>query len=250
MGDVLRGQIDLFDQKPWPFAPLSFGAYSLICIDPPWHFTTRSDKGQGKSPSAHYGTMTMEWIAALPVADLAADDCLLWLWCTSSNMPQAIQIMDAWGFTFSTSGVWVKTTRLGKLAFGTGFVLRNCHEPFLIGRRGAPKIAVKNVRSTLMAPVREHSRKPDLAYQEARRLIPYGRAADVFSREQRENWEAWGNEAGKFDGDPALPLAGQHAAGDGDVAGQPAGGRGVEVPEHDAEQERPEGPNGGLAVAG
>lgn len=196
----------MFDQKPWPFTPLSFGAYTLIMIDPPWHFTTRSDKGQGKSPAAHYGTMTMEEIAALPVADLAADDCLLWMWCTGNNLPQALQILDAWGFTFSTSGAWVKTTRRGKIAFGTGFVLRNSHEPFLIGRRGAPRIAVRNVRSTLMAPVRQHSRKPDLAYQEARRLIPYGRAADVFSREQREGWEAFGDECNKFSADAALPL--------------------------------------------
>lgn len=247
---MLRGQIDLFDQKPWPFAPLSFGAYSLLMIDPPWAFVTRSEKGQGKSPSAHYGTMTMEEIAALPVADLAADDCLLWMWCTGNNLPQALQIMDAWGFVFSTSGAWVKTTRRGKIAFGTGFVLRNSHEPFLIGRRGAPKIAVRNVRSTLMAPVREHSRKPDLAYQEARRLIPYGRAADIFSRETRDGgWESWGNEAGKFDGDPTLPLAGQHAAGDGDVAGQPTGRRGVELAEPVQAEAGCDAADGGLATA-
>lgn len=248
---MLKGQIDMFDAKPWPFGWLGCGVYSLIMIDPPWAFATRSDKGQGKSPSAHYGTMTMDDIAALPVADLAADDCLLWMWATGNNIHLALKVMDAWGFSFSTSGVWVKTTRTGKLAFGTGFVLRNCHEPFLIGRMGSPKLGAKNVRSTIMAPVREHSRKPDAAYLEARRLIPYGRAADIFSRESRDGgWEHWGNEAGKFDGDATLPLAGEHAAGDGDVAGQPPGAGELGIPESVEAEGSAAGPDGGLAVAG
>lgn len=239
----------MFDAKPWPFGSLGCGVYSLLMIDPPWHYVTRSEKGQGKSPSVHYGTMTMDSIAALPVAELAADDCLLWLWATGNNIHLALKVMDAWGFTFSTSGVWVKTTRTGKLAFGLGKVLRNCHEPFLIGRLGAPKIEVK-VRSTIMAQRREHSRKPDEAYVEARRMIPYGRAADIFSREARDGWECWGNEAGKFDGDATLPLAGEHPSGDGDVAGQLASGRGVEVAEPVEDQDGNVGAVGGLAAAG
>jgi len=184
----------------WPFAPLEPQAYSLIVIDPPWHFTTRSDKGDGKSPQAQYQTMSMREIGALPVADLASPaGCLLWLWCTSPALDVQIQIMKGWGFRFVTSGVWVKTTTNGKLAFGTGYALRGCSEPFVLGAIGNPETVSKSVRSVIMDQVREHSRKPDSAYTAARALIPYGRAADVFSRETRDGFESFGNQAGLFD---------------------------------------------------
>ena len=183
----------------WPFGSLEPRAYSLIMIDCAWRFLTRSPKGEGRSPQAHYRTMTLDEIAALPVADLAADDCLLWMWATAPMLDSQITILKGWGFKFTTSGTWVKTTKNGLLAFGGGYVLRNCHEPFLIGSRGSPDVSSKNVRSTIMAERREHSRKPDEAYEHARRLIPHGRAADVYSRESRPNWESYGDEAGKFD---------------------------------------------------
>lgn len=183
----------------WPFAPLTPQAYSLIMIDCPWHFKTRSKLGEAKSPQAYYRTMTIEEITALPVADLASDDCILWMWGTAPMIDVQISIMKRWGFKFSTSGVWVKFTKHGKLNFGTGYFLRNCHEIFLIGTRGDPEITARNIRSVIMAPAREYSRKPDEAYEAARRMMPYGRAADVFSRETRDGWETFGDEAGKFD---------------------------------------------------
>lgn len=184
----------------WPFGRLEPHAYRLIMIDPPWHFTTRSDKGNAKSPQAKYSTMSMRDIGALPVADLAyPGGCLLWMWCTAPALDIQMQIMKGWGFEFKTSGTWVKTTVNGKLAFGNGYSLRNCHEPFLLGAIGEPEVISKSVRSVVMAPGREHSRKPDEAYTAARALIPYGRAADVFSRETRPTWESFGDEAGKFD---------------------------------------------------
>jgi len=114
-------------------------------------------------------------------------------------LPQAIETMDAWGFTYVTSGSWVKTTKHGKLAFGTGYVLRCASEPFLIGRLGSPRTA-KNIRTVVMGPLREHSRKPDEAYCAAEKLaIDAIRRADIFSRETRLGWDTWGNEVGKFD---------------------------------------------------
>jgi N6-adenosine-specific RNA methylase IME4 len=199
----LRQQADLFGpppvmDRPWIFAPLERRAYSLIMIDPPWKTINWSDKDLTKAADAHYGCMSLADIKALPVAELAAKDCLLWLWTTTPFLELAFDVMRAWGFTYSTELSWVKTTTRGKVAFGTGRVLRNAHEPVIIARRGKPKIMSKSVRSTLHALRREHSRKPDDAYTVARKLIPYGRAADVFSREAREGWENWGDEATKF----------------------------------------------------
>lgn len=199
----LRRQADLFgplpsQERPWIFAPLERGAYSLIMVDPPWKTINWSDKDLTKAADAQYACMRFEDILALPVGELAAKDALLWLWTTTPFLEKAFQVMRAWGFTYSTELSWVKTTTRGKIAFGTGRVLRNAHEPVIIARRGKPKIKSKSVRSTLHALRREHSRKPDDAYTVARQLIPYGRAADVFSREVREGWENWGNEATKF----------------------------------------------------
>ena len=183
----------------WPFSPLDRNAYSLLMIDCPWTFATFSPKGWGKSAQKHYGCMTMADIAALPVRDLAADACLVWMWCTAPLLDQQMAILKGWGARYVSSGVWVKTTKNGGLAFGTGYSLRNCHETFLIGAFGRPKIASRSVRSVIMAPVREHSRKPEEAYTAARALIPEGRAADLFARQSRPGWEAWGLEARKFD---------------------------------------------------
>lgn len=176
--------------------PLTYG---LIMCDPPWRFETRSDKGrQGKSADVHYNTMTMADLAALPVGQLAHADCVLWLWATHPMIDQQIAVMRGWGFRFATSGVWVKRTRHGKLAFGTGYRLRCASEPFLIGTIGNPDTA-RNVRTVIEGPVREHSRKPDEAYAAAEQLVPQSvRRADLFSRQARPGWDAWGNEAGKF----------------------------------------------------
>ncbi|WP_230531128.1 MT-A70 family methyltransferase [Microvirga roseola] len=183
----------------WPFDPLRPLSYELIVADPPWRFALRSEKGQAKSADTHYGTMQLDAIKALPVGQLARGNCLLWLWATHPMIGEALDVMRAWGFRFVSSGVWVKTTKTGKLSFGTGYVLRSASEPFLIGSFGEPRTS-RRVRTVLMAERREHSRKPDEAYVAAEALaIDAVRRADLFSRQTRPGWDAWGNEATKFD---------------------------------------------------
>jgi N6-adenosine-specific RNA methylase IME4 len=174
------------------------GGFELIMADPPWAFALRSDKGEGKSAQAHYDCMTADDIRRLPVGVLAARDCLLWLWATGPLLPLALEVLDAWGFVYKTSGHWSKKTVHGKQAFGTGYIMRGAGEPFLIGTRGAPKTA-RNVRSVVEAPIGVHSAKPDAAYVAAERLMPEARRIEVFSRRNRPGWAAWGNEVGKLD---------------------------------------------------
>ena len=170
--------------------------YGLIMADPPWHFDVYSDKGNEKSPQAHYDTMSLDEIKAITPGHHANKDCILWLWATNPNLPQAIEVMAAWGFRYVTAGHWVKRTKNGKLGFGTGYVLRCAGEPYLIGANGSPETA-RNVRSVIEGPVREHSRKPDEAFAAAESLTngPY---LELFSRQSRNGWDVWGNETSKF----------------------------------------------------
>jgi N6-adenosine-specific RNA methylase IME4 len=177
------------------------GGFGLIMADPPWSYAMRSEKGYDRAPEAHYDTMPLDDIKALPVELLAAPDCLLWLWAVNPQLPQALEVLAAWGFEFKTAGHWAKMTATGKQAFGTGYLLRSAGEPFLIGTRGAPKTS-KNVRSVILAKVREHSRKPDEAFVQAERLMPHAQRIELFSRQVRPGWVNWGLEATKF-GDAA-----------------------------------------------
>jgi N6-adenosine-specific RNA methylase IME4 len=184
----------LFD---WPFGDLNPHAFDLIMADPPWRFDLRSQAGEGKSAQAQYACQDLDWIKGLPVLDLAAPDSVLWLWATNPMLPQALETLAAWGFAFKTAGTWIKTTIHGKVAFGTGYILRSANEPFLIGTRGEPRTS-KSVRSAFHGLAREHSRKPEEGYREAERLIPNARRLELFSRTDRAGWQSWGDEAGKF----------------------------------------------------
>lgn len=141
--------------------------------------------------------MPLAWIKRLPVEALAARDCLLWLWHPAPMTPAALEVVAAWGFTFKTAGHWAKVGASGKQHFGTGYILRNAGEPFVIATRGAPK-TTRSVRSVIIAPVREHSRKPDEAYAAAEKLMPTTQRLDLFSRQFRWGWKSWGNEVDKF----------------------------------------------------
>ncbi|WP_333830974.1 MT-A70 family methyltransferase [Pararhodobacter sp.] len=174
------------------------GGFELIMADPPWLYKNWSTAGTEKNAMQHYGCAPLDWIRSLPVAALAAENAVLWLWATNPMLPQAFEVMASWGFDFKTAGHWVKRTRHGKLAFGTGYILRSAGEPFLIGTRGAPKCA-RNVRSVIEGPLREHSRKPDEAFTAAEALLPIARRIELFSRQSRPDWASWGDEAGKFD---------------------------------------------------
>lgn len=185
--------------KSWPFGELMPYAYDFIMIDPAWRFLLRSAKGERKSPQAHYKTMTIEDIRRLPVSALAAENCLLWMWATAPMLPLQLEVMTRyWGFKYVTMGAWHKKTINKKTSFGGGYVLRSACEPFLIGKIGRP-ITTKSTRNIVEGLTREHSRKPEEAYHAAERLMPNARRADVYSRTTRAGWEAYGDEAGKFD---------------------------------------------------
>ena len=187
-------------RQEWPFGDMRPMSYGALVVDPPWHFANFSGKGEGKNPTAHYQCMSIEDIAALPVGHLAAPDCALFMWATAPLLDRAFQVMTAWGFTYKSGAAWAKQSSTGtKWAFGTGYVFRSAAEFLLVGTIGKPRIRSRRVRNLIVAPIREHSRKPDDQYAmvEAMYAGPY---AEIFSRTNRPGWDSWGNEAGKFDG--------------------------------------------------
>ena len=169
----------------------------------------RSAAGYAKSPEAHYSTMSLENIAALPVRDLAGPDCYLFMWSTWPHLSLALDVMSAWGFTYITGGSWTKRTASGAVNMGTGYVLRSATEPFLVGKIGRPKVASRSVRNVIIAPDdipdgieavrREHSRKPIQMREMVEALVPNAPRCELFAREAWPGADTWGNQADRFD---------------------------------------------------
>jgi N6-adenosine-specific RNA methylase IME4 len=184
---------------PAPFESLCDGAARCILADPPWLFEAWSGKGTAKNPLAHYACLNLDQIAALPVRSLAdPEGCVLILWATAPMLPQAFDLMARWGFSYRSAGAWAKQSRSGRsLAFGTGYIYRSAAEFWLLGTIGKPSLRSRSVRNLIVAPLREHSRKPDQMHADIERLFhpPY---VELFARNTRPGWSVWGNELQKF----------------------------------------------------
>lgn len=182
-----------------PLAGLRRGHYKAIYADPAWTFDTRSDDGKGRSPERHYDCMTLDEIKALPVGELAAPDCALFMWVIDTHLPQAMEVLDAWGFEFKTRAFcWAKRNKKGPGFFtGMGYWTRANPEDCWLAVKGAPKRIDKSVRRLVVQRRREHSRKPDRIYGDIERLVA-GPYVELFSRSGRAGWDVMGNEAGKF----------------------------------------------------
>lgn len=195
-----------------PFAGLPRNHFGVLYADPPWAFTVRSDKGKGRSAEQHYGCMTKREILDLPVGDLAARDCVLFLWVTDPMLRFGMDVIEAWGFTYKTVGFnWAKLNRDGTPFCGMGFWTRANPELCLLATRGNPKRVGKDVRRLITAPRREHSRKPDEVRERIERLVS-GPYCEMWARQVSRGWSSWGNELDKFH--PAEAIGTQSAGRD------------------------------------
>lgn len=175
---------------------LPAGKYRTIVIDPPWDMK----KIPRTVDTLHheeldYPTMTLEEIAAFPVADMAHDEAIIYCWTTQKYLPNTFDILAAWGFRYLVTMVWHKPG--GFQPFG--LPQYNC-EFVLIGRKDG--CAFDDTKAFMLCnqwPRREHSRKPDEFYDLVRRVSP-GPRIDVFSREERDGFDQFGNQTEKFGG--------------------------------------------------
>lgn len=166
------------------------GRYSVVYADPPWSFGAASVSG---GADQHYATMSQEDICALPVRDHVTRAAALFLWAPNSHVPEALEVMRAWGFSYKTYAVWVKDKAIRSL----GYHFRARHETLLYGTRGdlIPESA-RRPSSVIEAPVAEHSRKPDCVYRMIEKMYPGMRYLEMFARgAKRKGWKTYGAEA-------------------------------------------------------
>ena len=176
--------------------------FKVIYADPPWTFEVYSGKGKQRSAERYYDTLTSDEIKALPVAQLADKDCALFLWGVCPDQPAALEVIRAWGFEYKTVGfVWVKTTATAAvvtldddgLHWGMGYWTRSNVEPVLLATRGNPQRINKDVHQVVIAPVGEHSEKPEEVRRRIERLLN-GQYLELFARKPAPGWTTWGNE--------------------------------------------------------
>lgn len=192
-----------------PFAGLRKNHYGVIEADPAWSWVSFSGKGSAphRTAEAPYEVMSLDDMKALPVADLAAKDCLLHMWVIGSHIDQAIELGRSWNFHFKSDGlVWVKTGKHDQSVrpIGMGKWVRKQVEYGLLFSRGKPSRTDAGVRQLIEAdeqviyqPKREHSRKPDERYERLERLAA-GPYVELFSRTTRPGWDVWGDQSGRF----------------------------------------------------
>jgi N6-adenosine-specific RNA methylase IME4 len=180
-------------------ASLQGKRFATVLADPPWQFANRT----GKMAPEHrrlnrYPTMTVERIAALPVPEIIAARAHLYLWVPNALLPDGLQVMEAWGFAYKTNIVWFKTRKDGGPdGRGVGFYFRNVTELLLFGIRGRDNRTLPPGRrqvNLISSRKREHSRKPDEQYAIIESCSP-GPWLELFARNTRPGWTAWGNQA-------------------------------------------------------
>jgi N6-adenosine-specific RNA methylase IME4 len=198
------------------------GRFGAVLADPPWPYATYSVKGTGRSAEAHYDTVSIDAICALPVRQSAVDDCVLFLWVTKPTLPRACEVITAWDFEYKTNGFWWAKTypepaglfdRPPRFCIGLGHWTRANPEQCLLATRGHPQRQAKDVPEIIIAPRREHSRKPDEIYERIERLVA-GPYLELFARDDgitRPGWTRWIGKAAaterrwKSDSYPAAP---------------------------------------------
>lgn len=174
--------------------------YNIIYADPPWSY---SDSGCAGAAAAQYSTMKIDELKKLPVnpagggGGIAADNCVLFMWATYPKMQEALDLIEAWGFTYkSIAFQWVKQNRSGNgFFFGLGRWTRGNSEPCLIAVKGKPKRISASVGQLVFSPLRKHSQKPPEVRDKIVELMGDLPRIELFAREAAPGWDAWGDEA-------------------------------------------------------
>ena len=171
------------------------GKFELIYADPPWKYRDQARAGQ-RGAEFKYPCMDLDEICNLPVASIAAEDCLLALWWTPPMPREALAVVDAWGFRLCNMKgfTWIKLTKNGKIAFGMGHKTRGNSEDCLFAVRGKPKIVDHSLSQVVFEERRGHSRKPDEARRKLESLLGEVNRIELFARESHKGWKSWGLE--------------------------------------------------------
>lgn len=173
--------------NPRPTPPLPTGVYDVIYADPPWCY--EFSETQQRQIENKYQTMSLDKICDLKVP--IADNAVLFLWATAPKLEEALQVLNAWRFSYRTCAVW------NKEVIGMGYWFRGQHELLLVGARGdfpRPEPS-RRISSVITKRRGKHSQKPDLIYDIIEKMCPERSYLELFSRSKRDGWTMWGLEA-------------------------------------------------------
>jgi N6-adenosine-specific RNA methylase IME4 len=170
--------------------------YSVLYADPPWDYAgktqhTSGDFKEGMSAKDHYNTMTLQQLKELKIQEKTEKDCVLFLWTSSPHLPQALELMKAWGFDYKTIAfVWDKQKT------NPGYYTLSQVEICLVGKKGkfpTPRGSRKE-RQFLSEMRGVHSKKPDEIRQRITKMFPTQKKLELFARQTSDGWDVWGNE--------------------------------------------------------
>lgn len=170
--------------------------YSVIYADPPWSY---NDKMSGHSFSLdhEYETQSLGWIKSLPIQEITEKDAVLFLWAVSPLLPEAFEVITAWGFKFKTLAFcWVKETPLlGVTVSNLGRWTMGGVELCLLATKGKPRRVVANVKQVVHEIRTSHSKKPHQVRLNIEKLMGGGSTKiELFARQKYDGWDAWSNE--------------------------------------------------------
>jgi N6-adenosine-specific RNA methylase IME4 len=180
------------------FANEIIGEFGTILVDPPWRFQNSTGKiAPEHKRLARYPTLSLDEIKNIPVANVTAAQCHLYLWVPNALIQEGLEVLKYWGFTYKTILIWYKIRKDGGPdGRGVGFYFRNVTEMVLFGVKGKLR-TLKPGRTQvniMTSQKREHSRKPDELYEIIENCSP-GPYLEMFARGERRNWVTWGNES-------------------------------------------------------
>ena len=174
--------------------------YSIIYADPPWFFKKKKlNFEKMDNSSSHYSFMKeKELIKLTPFINrISKENCALFLWTTNAHHELAYRLMRAWGFEpVNYAFVWMKINRGdGKPRFGTGYYTKSNVEICLFGKKGSIVPISNTISQMIVEPIREHSRKPDIARKKIVDLLGDLSKIELFARQKTEGWDVWGKES-------------------------------------------------------
>src|SRR6185437_2146078 len=180
--------------------------YKIIYADPPWSYYSYSGDSDKDFlnkkriwgiAESNYETMDVEQIKALPVKDIADDDCILFLWATFLNIQQALDVIKAWGFEYKTVAfVWEKLDRStnNHKKYGLGWYTRSNCEIVMVGRKGKFDRKSASVQQIVKSTIGKHSEKPDEVRKRILELCGDLPRIELFARAKMHGWDVWGND--------------------------------------------------------
>lgn len=169
--------------------------YNIIYADPPWKYRDKATAGR-RGAIYKYPTMSINEICDLPIRNISADNCALFIWTTAPMIDKCFDVIRSWGFKYKTIAfTWIKENKKSKSLFwGMGNWTRANAEICLLATKGKPQRISASVHSVIVSPIEQHSKKPDETRKRIVDLLGDQSKIELFARCQSDEWDCWGNE--------------------------------------------------------